>query len=151
MAAATRRRNFRLFGYLVQNMSDAELRTMRECVEDEIDYRRGRGHWSDEEEPGTGRRTALEDPRRDPEPEAEEYLGEDEPAAPHRTRERYIPPEPRTDRSTREAPRRTASGSIPSPVPLSGKVSDRPATATPEREVRDPEGRVLVRRRHPRG
>lgn len=37
MATETRRRNARLFEYLVARMSDAELRTMSECIQDEVE------------------------------------------------------------------------------------------------------------------
>lgn len=35
----SRRRNFQLFSYITSNMSDAELRTMRECVDEELRFR----------------------------------------------------------------------------------------------------------------
>lgn len=37
-----RRRNFRLFEFLVSRFTDAELRTMAECVQDELDFREER-------------------------------------------------------------------------------------------------------------
>lgn len=55
MATITnRRRNYRLFEYLVSVMSDAELRTMRECVSAEWSFRvsraAGRQHMAAEPE-----------------------------------------------------------------------------------------------------
>lgn len=38
----TRRRNLKLFSFLAERCSDAELRTLAECVQDELDFREGR-------------------------------------------------------------------------------------------------------------
>jgi len=62
MAGATRRRNFRLFEYLVSVMSDAELRTMRECVAAEWGFRVNRARGLSDSEP----------------PEADDTIGPDD-------------------------------------------------------------------------
>ncbi len=48
----TRRRNQRLFAFLAERATDAELRTLLECVKDEMEFRQEREHrtlkWGEE-------------------------------------------------------------------------------------------------------
>lgn len=76
MERQNRRRNYNLFNFLVQKMTNAELRTLLECAEDEWEYRSEQEHRSapppDVEEPleDAFRQERPREPRERPRSEA---------------------------------------------------------------------------------
>lgn len=106
-AIVNRRRNFRLFEYLCSVMSDAELRTFRECAEDEWNFRQSR--------PSRGREAETEEVEEDEHgPESDERPSErEQPAAKTSPRHPHREPSHISGPGGERLVRRSSSGVTP--------------------------------------